>query len=95
MHYPIYLENIIVFFFFLLINSNNNHGYDKSFYIKLYMYITIISGLFVAATTVTLTNGSIPSNSLNSCDRTLSATDVSSPPLLTAKESISSYMFYS
>jgi len=44
----------------------------------------------VAATTVTLTNGSIPSNSLNSCERTLSATDVSSPPLLTAKESISS-----
>ena len=57
------------------------------------MVLTIISGRLVAATTVTLTNGSIPSNSFNNCDKTRSATEVLlSPPIprLTVRASISS-----
>jgi hypothetical protein len=57
-------------------------------------WLTMMSGLFVAATTVTLTKASTPSNSFNSCDNTRSATEVPpSPedPLFTVRASISSY----
>jgi hypothetical protein len=57
------------------------------------LQLTIMSGRFVAATTVTLTSGSMPSNSFKSWDKTRSATEVPpSPfsPLLTVKASISS-----
>jgi hypothetical protein len=60
--------------------------------IKRLKILTIISGLLVAATTVTLTKASTPSNSFNNWDNTRSATEVppSAEPLLTVNASISS-----
>lgn len=55
----------------------------------------MISGRLVAATTVTFTKASTPSNSFNNCDKTRSATEVPpSPddPLFTVSASISSYI---